>query len=78
MLGVDPGAQRNGAGRALVSWCVDQARASGRRRIAIHSTDAMVIAHELYRSFGFVRDPTMDWEPEPGLWLRGFVLDLAP
>jgi GNAT superfamily N-acetyltransferase len=77
MLGVDPAAQRNGAGRALVRWCIDRARVSGRRRIAIHSTDAMLIAHGLYRSFGFVRDPTMDWEPEPGLWLRGFVLELA-
>ena len=78
MLGVDPEAQGNGAGRALVGWCVERARATGRSRIALHSTDAMVIAHGLYTSFGFVRDPTMDWEPEPGLWLRGFVLDLAP
>ena len=78
MLGVDPEAQGNGAGRALVGWCVDQARMSVRRRIASHSTDAMLIAHGLYKSFGFVRDSTMDWEPEPGLWLRGFVLDLAP
>jgi hypothetical protein len=23
-----------------------------------------------------VRDTALDWEPEPGLWLRGFRLDL--
>ncbi|MEP6661380.1 MAG: GNAT family N-acetyltransferase [Acidimicrobiales bacterium] len=77
MLGVDPEAQGHGAGRALVSWCVEQARATGRRRIVIHSTDVMLTAHRLYRSFGFVRDPTKDWEPVPGLWLRSFLLDLA-
>ena len=44
----------------------------------IRSTDAMPIAHGLYHSLGFVREPAIDGEPEPGLWLRGFVLELAP
>jgi hypothetical protein len=41
-----------------ISWCVERARASGRRRIAIHSTDAMLIAHGLHRTLlrGFVLD----------------------
>ena len=78
MLGVDPG-QLNATAPAVGSSIGASSRHGqiGRRRIAIHSTDAMLIAHGLYRSLGFVRDPTMDWEPEPGLWLRGFVLELA-
>jgi hypothetical protein len=36
----------------------------------------MTAAHRLYLRQGFVRDPSLDWEGEPGLWLRGFRLRL--
>ena len=77
MLGVRPAAQGSGAGRALVSWCIEQARSDGKARVIIHSTDAMRRAHRLYESLGFTRDPARDWEPVPALWLRRFVLDLG-
>jgi GNAT superfamily N-acetyltransferase len=77
MLGVSPGAQGTGAGRALVAWCVDQAQHDGKRRIVIHSTDVMQRAHRLYESFGFLRRPEFDWEAAPGIWLRGFVLEFG-
>jgi ribosomal protein S18 acetylase RimI-like enzyme len=76
MLAVATGAQRRGVGEALTRACVERARAQGRRQVILHSTDNMTAAHRLYRRLGFRRDPALDWEPEPGLWLRGFRLRL--
>jgi ribosomal protein S18 acetylase RimI-like enzyme len=76
MLAVAPGAQRRGVGEALTLACVERARAQGRRQVILHSTDRMAGAHRLYLRLGFERDPGLDWEPEPGLWLRGFRLFL--
>ena len=37
----------------------------------------MSIAHALYRSMGFVRDPSLDWEPARGVVLLGFRAPVA-
>lgn len=76
MLAVATGAQRRGVGEALTRACVERARTQGRRQVILHSTDNMTAAHRLYLRLGFRRDPSIDWEPEPGLWLRGFRLRL--
>jgi len=76
MLAVAPGAQGRGVGEALTRACIARAVARGRDRLVLHSTDWMGTAHRLYGRLGFVRDTALDWEPEPGLWLRGFRLDL--
>lgn len=76
MLGVDPGAAGRGAGRALVQWCIDRARAQNRVRIIIHSTSWMPRAHELYVGLGFERHPELDWQPLADVELLGFVLEL--
>ncbi|HEY8544892.1 MAG TPA: GNAT family N-acetyltransferase, partial [Acidimicrobiales bacterium] len=78
MLAVSSDAQGRGVGAALVRACIDRARAAGKRRIALHSTERMTAAHRLYLRLGFVRDEATDWEPVPGLTLLGFRLDLAP
>jgi ribosomal protein S18 acetylase RimI-like enzyme len=77
MLGVDPAAQRNGAGRALVEACIARAVAAGRTAVVLHSTEWMTGAHRLYGRLGFVRHPAMDWEPVPGIKLLGFRRDLT-
>jgi predicted N-acetyltransferase YhbS len=77
MLGVDPERQGSGAGRALVAWCVDAARAGGRERIVIHSTPWMTRAHAMYSRFGFERRPELDCVPVPDIELWGFVLELG-
>lgn len=59
-LAVDPDAQRNGAGRALVRACVAGARERGSRRMVIHSMWFMTAAHRLYENEGFVRRPDLD------------------
>jgi ribosomal protein S18 acetylase RimI-like enzyme len=76
MLAVAPHARGRGVGEALTRACVERARAGGRRQVVLHSTDRMTAAHRLYTRLGFERDPAIDWEPEPGLWLRGFRLRL--
>src|SRR5690606_25057557 len=76
MLAVAPHARGRGVGEALTRACIDRARAGGRRQVVLHSTDRMTAAHRLYTRLGFERDPAIDWEPEPGLWLRGFRLRL--
>lgn len=60
MLAVDPRRQGEGIGRALVRACVDRARASGRARVVLHSTEPMTTAQSLYRSMGFVATPEHD------------------
>jgi GNAT superfamily N-acetyltransferase len=72
MLAVAPEAQGTGVGEALSRACVDRARAAGRGQILLHSTDRMATAHRLYERLGFTRDVSLDWEPNPGFWLRGF------
>lgn len=76
MLAVAPAAQGRGVGTALARALVGRARAEGRRGIALLSLPAMTGAHRLYQRLGFRRAPDRDWEPEPGLILLGFELDL--
>ena len=38
----------------------------------------MTVAHRLYERAGFVRTPSYDWTPIPGVDLRGYALTLEP
>ncbi len=76
MLGVDPASQGRGAGSALVSVCIDRARATGRRAVFLHSTPSMTAAHRLYLRAGFIRLPERDWLPVPEVQLLAFGLAL--
>ncbi|MFN0283096.1 MAG: GNAT family N-acetyltransferase [Kineosporiaceae bacterium] len=75
-LGVAPSARGRGVGLALARWCVDEARRTGASRLVLCSMDVMHAAHRLYGVLGFSRRPDLDWEPEPGVRLLGFDLDL--
>jgi GNAT superfamily N-acetyltransferase len=68
-FGVDPTAQGQGVGEAMVQWCLDTARSDGRRRIRIHTLESMPGAQRLYQRMGFVRDPDHDeeWDGIKGL-----------
>jgi ribosomal protein S18 acetylase RimI-like enzyme len=76
MLAVDPAAQGRGVGPALVAECLDRARAAGRQRMVIGSTEWMTTAHRIYERIGFVRVPELDqqWGDIRGLCFR---LELA-
>jgi GNAT superfamily N-acetyltransferase len=72
MLAVDPAAQGGGAGPALVAECLDRARAAGRQRMVIGSTEWMTTAHRIYERIGFRRVPELDqwWGDIRGLCFR--------
>ena len=72
MLAVAPEARRQGVARALVAASFDRCRDLGLDAMVLCSMPVMTKAHALYESFGFVRDESLDWEPEPGLPLLGF------
>lgn len=76
MLAVSDDARGGGVGRALVQACIDRSRQLGRRRVVLSSQPAMTRAHRLYESLGFRRTPELDWEPEAGILLLAFALDL--
>lgn len=76
LLAVPPDERGSGVGRALMQWCVDQARADGKSRVVITTMPDMVAMRELTDSMGFVRAPDLDHEPAPGVRAEGFCLEL--
>ena len=74
MLAVDPSVAGRGIGRALATACVERARTAGRAGISLYTLPSMTVAHRLYGSLGFQRDPARDWEYLPDAWLWSFVL----
>jgi ribosomal protein S18 acetylase RimI-like enzyme len=77
MLAVDPARQGRGVGRALTGECLRRARAAGKRRLVLHTGTWMPAAVRLYESMGFVRDPSIDFTPVPGIDLLAYVFALA-
>lgn len=76
MLAVHPDSQGLGVGEALTIECIERSRALGRCEVILHSTPWMTTAHGIYERLGFVRDPNLDWFPEPNVELFGFRLHL--
>ncbi|MSQ84828.1 MAG: GNAT family N-acetyltransferase [Myxococcales bacterium] len=59
-FGVAAAAAGQGIGRAMVTWCVTEARRLGKKRLRIHTLTMMHGAQKLYADMGFVRDPSCD------------------
>jgi ribosomal protein S18 acetylase RimI-like enzyme len=57
MLGVHPDARGRGVGRSLMDACFDRARAEGRARMTLHTTQRMRAARRMYERMGFDRLP---------------------
>jgi GNAT superfamily N-acetyltransferase len=74
MLGVDPQARGEGAGRLLMEAAVEEARRAGKRRMTLGTTERMVAARGLYEAMGFVRGP--DQVFDDGFRLRTYELSL--
>lgn len=78
MLVVGAQARGSGAGETLVRACLDVAREDGCTLVRLSSQEEMTSAHRLYERLGFVRTPSFDWSPVPGLFLRTYALPLVP
>ena len=76
MLAVAAAARRQGIGRALTLECLRRARVAGKRRVVLHTGPWMPNAIRMYESIGFVREPSMDFTPVPGIHLLAFAFDL--
>ena len=77
MLAVDPAAAGRGIGRALTEACIARARAEGRTGMTLYTLPTMRVAHRLYESLAFVRDPERDWEYLPGEWIWSYATRFA-
>lgn len=78
LLAVEPAARGQGVGDALMHACIRRARASGAEALTLHTTPMMAAAVRLYTRLGFRPAPELDFEPAPGLTVRGFRLTLEP
>jgi GNAT superfamily N-acetyltransferase len=76
MLAVAPAYRGRGVGTALVQACVDRARAEGRRRLWLHTTEEMAGAQRIYARLGFRRAPEADLHLAD-LHLLAYVRDLS-
>ena len=76
MLAVSPEAQGRGAGRALTVACLERAMSEGKKTLVLHSTPLMTVAHRIYETLGFVRQPDLDMH-YGDLHLMAFTLDLG-
>lgn len=76
MLAVDPEAAGRRIGSALVEFVADEARRRGRRCVVISVVRGNAAAEHLYGRLGFVRVPSRDWEPVPGVFLQVSTLDV--
>ena len=74
-LAVDPAARGRGVGRALFQACLERARAAGKRRMALHTTQWMATARAMYERAGFRREPEGD-EVLPGVTIIAYAADL--
>jgi ribosomal protein S18 acetylase RimI-like enzyme len=73
MLGVDPGYEGRGIARTLTNMCLDQAKKTGEKTLALHTSEKMEAARHIYESLGF----TINKELEPRLGMRYWLYTLA-
>ena len=75
LLAVDPAARGRGIGHALFQACLNRARAAGKRRMALHTTEWMATARAMYERAGFRREPEGDVRL-PGVTIIAYAADL--
>jgi ribosomal protein S18 acetylase RimI-like enzyme len=75
MLGVAPGHQGRGIGRALMVEAEARARAAGKTEITLHTTEPMIVARAMYAGLGYQRSP--DEVLPDGFVLLGYRKELG-
>ncbi len=74
MVGVDPKYSGNGIAKALTNLCIDHAKQSGEKTIALHTSEFMNAARHIYESLGFKVLQEIDPRFGKKYWL--YTLDL--
>jgi ribosomal protein S18 acetylase RimI-like enzyme len=77
MLAVDPAAQGQGVGEALVRECLRRAADHGCAAVIICTRSFAAPAQRLYQRLGFSRVPDRDWSPMPGVDLLALRFELS-
>jgi GNAT superfamily N-acetyltransferase len=77
MLAVSPEMRGKGVASALVSECIQRAKARGYQSIGLHTGEFMETAMNLYERLGFERLPQYDFEPaNDGIIVKAYRLSL--
>lgn len=72
LLAVAPATRGQGIGSALMDECERRAHLAGATAVGLHTMDFMHAAIHLYERRGFVRVPELDFEPGPGVLVKGY------
>ncbi|WP_354642268.1 GNAT family N-acetyltransferase [Kitasatospora camelliae] len=76
MLAVGRAARGRGVGEALVRAATARSRELGLTGMAFSTRPGMTAAHRIYERLGFVRTPSRDWAPRPGIDLMVYSIEL--
>jgi GNAT superfamily N-acetyltransferase len=76
LLAVAPAARGRGVGAALMQECIRRARQAGATALTLHTAEIMQAAMRLYERMGFVRAPELDFQPTPGVIIKGYRFGL--
>ncbi len=76
LLAVPPEERGSGIGTALMEEIIERAREDGKSRVTFTVTPDMTSAKELCERLGFVREPSLDHMPAPGVHTQGYSLEL--
>ncbi len=72
LLAVVPTARGRGVGAALIRECLRRAQRAGAGAVTLHTTDIMRVAQDMYVRMGFDRAPEIDFQPAPGITIKGY------
>ena len=76
LLAVAPAARGRGVGAALMQACILRARHARAAALTLHTIEIMEAAMRLYERMSFVRAPELDFQPTPGVVIKGYRLGL--
>jgi GNAT superfamily N-acetyltransferase len=60
LVGVHPKFEGKGIGRKLTQMCIDKAKETGEKTIALHTSEFQNAARHIYESLGFVKQKDLD------------------
>ncbi len=60
LVGVHPNYEGKGIGKTLTQQCIDLAKASGEKTIALHTSEFQDAARHIYESMGFIKLKDLD------------------